>query len=664
MGFLRPVAMEKIGVVALKSDRESVVTLFHDLGVVQVEPLEKATGQLLPTEPTSELQRKVADQLLRFRGLKETLPRPAAVPPRSFSSLDELLKECATVDIDSRVGALAREEDALRSEGATVSETISLLEKFSFYTDRLELLRLQHVLGFFGEADRKVYPAVRDELGRTADVLLLESPGEKTMRFVVATNLEKAEAVSRLAQQRGILLTAAPPISGTIPEALPRLTARKLAIAARREEIRAELATIGAEWGARVAVLEEALSIENRKLDIFSKMGAGRSVFALEGWVPARSRGPLERLLAKRTGDRAWVYPIPTTEMPPTLLDNPPGVRKFEFFIRFYSLPESTEWDPTFIFAFVFPILFGFMLSDWGYGLSILSISVWMLVGFPGGRRIPRMIKGFPKMIMGPATMQSLAWTLLPGAVIAIVLGLITNEAFGAHLPFYHGLYDPFRSVGLLFIIAGFIGLAMVSFGFVLGALKEAFRHHRSGVYARTGGLLFAWGIAFLGLQLVSRLTFQPLLGVLAAPWKPAAVPAAEWVELALMVVGVVLLLLGEGGQGFIALTEILSHVLSYVRLVGILVSSIVIALIVNKIGGGLLVNGTALGAFAGAVVLVGGQAFNLILGVFEPGIQGARLIFVEHFSKYYSGNGEEFHPFGSRRTHTLPTVVTSAGER
>jgi V/A-type H+/Na+-transporting ATPase subunit I len=664
VGVLRPVPMEKIGVVALKSDREAVVTLLHDLGVVQVEPLEKAAGALLPPEPTNEQQRRVADQLLRFRGLKEALPRPGPVPPRAFSTLDELLAECASVPIDERVGALAREEDSLRSEAATVDETIALLEKFSFYPDRLELLRLQHVLGFFGEADRKAYPAVRDELGRTADVLFLESPGETTMRFVIVADQEKAETVSRLAQQRGIVLTAAPPASGTIPEVLPRLAARKLAIAARREEIRGELATLGAEWSGRVAVLEEALAIENRKLDVLGKTGAGRSVFALEGWVPQRARAALERALARRTHDRAWTYPIPTTEMPPTLLDNPRGIRRFEFFIRFYSLPESTEWDPTFIFAFVFPILFGFMLSDWGYGLAILLISVWMLAGFPGGRRIPRMIKGFPKMIMGPATMQALAWTLVPGAAIAIGLGLITNEVFGVHLPFYTGLYDPFRSVGLLFIIAGFIGLAMVSFGFVLGALKDAFRHHRSGVYARTGGLLFAWGIAFLGLQLVSRLTFQPRLGVLAAPWKPAAVPAAEWVELGLMVVGVVFLLLGEGGQGFIALTEILSHVLSYVRLVGILVSSIVIALIVNKIGGGLLLGGNPGLALIGAVVLVGGQAFNLILGVFEPGIQGARLIFVEHFSKYYSGNGEEFHPFRSRRTYTLPTVAAPTTER
>ena len=52
------------------------------------------------------------------------------------------------------------------------------------------------------------------------------------------------------------------------------------------------------------------------------------------------------------------------------------------------------------------------------------------------------------------------------------------------------------------------------------------------------------------------------------------------------------------------------------------------------------------------------GQSFNVILGVFEPGIQGARLIFVEYFSKFYSGNGKPFRPFGAERTHTLPPFL------
>jgi V/A-type H+-transporting ATPase subunit I len=44
---------------------------------------------------------------------------------------------------------------------------------------------------------------------------------------------------------------------------------------------------------------------------------------------------------------------------------------------------------------------------------------------------------------------------------------------------------------------------------------------------------------------------------------------------------------------------------------------------------------------------------FNIIIGVFVPGIQSARLVYVEFFSKFYEGNGRKFNPFGSVRKFT-----------
>lgn len=76
-------------------------------------------------------------------------------------------------------------------------------------------------------------------------------------------------------------------------------------------------------------------------------MGAGRYSFALEGWVPDRKYAALEAALRQRVGDRVDLSRLPTTEEAPTLMDNPPGVKWFEFFIKFYSLPQSTEFDPT-----------------------------------------------------------------------------------------------------------------------------------------------------------------------------------------------------------------------------------------------------------------------------------------------------------------------------
>jgi V/A-type H+/Na+-transporting ATPase subunit I len=333
-------------------------------------------------------------------------------------------------------------------------------------------------------------------------------------------------------------------------------------------------------------------------------------------------------------------------------MSNPRGVRRFEFFIRFYSLPQASEWDPTLVFSIVFPIFFGFMLGDWGYGLVILGISLWMLAGFPGARHLPRAGRNFVKMIMGPKAMQQLAWALLPGCAIAIGLGLFWDEFFGFQV--LHSLFGyvapihPASDVGVLLLFAGYVGLAMVVLGFLFGALKEYFHHRPRGVLAKSGGILFAFGIAFFGLALIHRAT------------APAAHPIV-YLWYACIGAGLAFLIGGEGIQtGMLGLIEVVSHILSYTRLVGILLASVILALVINSISIGMLRSHGALAPVLivfGLIVLLGGQAFNVVLGVFEPGIQGARLIFVEYFSKFYSGNGRPFRPFGAARTHTVPSV-------
>ncbi len=656
MSFLRPVAMAKVGIVGLKTDREWILSVLHDQGVLQVEPLRKETLSVFPTEGTPAFQRDVADQLLRIRGIKGALPPVGPVPPQAFPTLEGLLAAARAIPIEGTVTALKREEERLQTERKSVTDLLDLLSRFAFYTGPLDYFHLEHVLGFFGEVPVDRYAPLRAQIAAIADVVFLESLGPETARFILAVNSSQADSVSRLAQQRGVVLTAAPTLQGTIAERRPELETRQRAIDSRLAEIRKQLTDLAAQWYAPVASIEEALSIEARKLDVYNRIAGGETVFALEGWVPRRSVAKLDQALETATGGRVALYSVPTTEEAPTLMDNPGWVRRFEFFIRFYSLPQSSEWDPTWIFALAFPLFFGFMLSDIGYGLVILGFSLWMIAGFPGRRYVPRFLKNFLKRIMPPSAMQSLAWTLVPASLLAIVFGWFSNEFFGptVHLPGPH--WNVTANLGDLFLVAGFIGLGMVVLGFTLGALKAYYRHHQKEMLARLAGISIAFGLTFLGLQLVSK-TFQHLLGPLAAP-----LPPASYVEIALIALGMGTILYSEGAQGLLSLTEILSHILSYLRLVGILLSSVVVAYLVNYIAGRAVHHGilgsVVIGGIFAVIVLIGGQLFNVVLAVFEPGIQGARLIFVEHFSKFYSGNGKEFRPFGTRRQHTLPASI------
>lgn len=653
MSFLRPVPMAKVGLLGLKDDREALVTVLHDLHVVQVEPLGKEAAQVLDPEHGGTAQRNVADELLRFRGLKSALPPTPDGRRASFASLADVLAEARKVPIDDEVRALTGEEDRLQTERKGLADTVELLRRFPFYTDRLEYLAGPHVLAFFGEAKPDVYARLREEIPALSEALFLERVGPEVVLFVLAVRTENADAVARLAQSRGTTLIAAPRLTGTPAEVLPGLEARIAALDARRGAIRARLVELARAWYPLVAQVEEALAIEARKLEAWSRMGAGATTFALEGWAPRRALPELDRAVAAASGGRAHLYEIRTAERAPTLMDNPPGIRWYEFFIKFYALPQPDEWDPTFLFALVFPLFFGLMLGDIGYGLVILVISLWMIAGFPGARRLPRFLKAVPKAVMTAWGMRALAFTLVPGCVVAISLGVLFNEFFGFHvLPFT--VLHPETQAGVAFLLkfAGFLGLALVTIGFALGALKEYFHHHRAGVLAKLGGISFAWGIALAGLSLL-----QHGLGSIIPPWANA-LSLVYW---ALLLAGIGLLLAGERAMGLMSTLEVISHILSHTRLVGILLASVIFALVINTVAQGLIAAGGAgqlVGAFA---LLLVGTVFNIVIGVFEPGIQGIRLMFVENFSKYYEGNGRPFKPFGSPRRFTAPVPVGAA---
>ncbi|MGA8543611.1 MAG: V-type ATPase 116kDa subunit family protein [Thermoplasmata archaeon] len=660
MGLLRPEAMTKVGILGLKDDESRILTLLHDLRVAQVEPLSpEVLAQLVP-ERGGETQRTIGDEALRFRGLKSALPRVPDGPPHRFDSLEQILAATKTVPIDDEVSELTREEDRLVTELRSTEETIALLEHVSFYSDRLEYLHAESFVSFYGEADAEAATALRAALPPDADAQFLNDPSESG-RFIVSLRRGAAEHLVRTAQSGGIRLTALPALYGTAADELGMLRRRKAELLSRRVAIAERLGALARDWYPTVAAIDEALQIENRKVEILTKVGASRSAFALEAWVPNRDLARFSTVIQEGSGGRAYLYTVPTTEEPPTLMSHPAGIRRFEFFIRFYSLPQADEWDPTLVFAIVFPIFFGLMLGDWGYGVTILLICLWMIAGFPGAQHLPKFGRNFVKRIMGPEGMRQLAYALLPGCAIAIALGLFWDEFFGYHLLNrlfgYVASVDPVRStdVALLLFIAGFIGLAMVTLGFLFGLLKEYFHHHPRGVIGKTGGILFAWGIAWVGLSVLHTITFHQL-----APGDSFAYFQFD-LYLALLVGGLLLMVFGEGIQtSMMGLIEVLSHILSYTRLLGILLASVILALVINTVAGGLFAAGAIVGIVAGLVILIVGQSFNVILGVFEPGIQGARLIFVEYFSKFYTGNGKPFRPFGSPRTHTTSSVTAT----
>jgi len=132
-------------------------------------------------------------------------------------------------------------------------------------------------------------------------------------------------------------------------------------------------------------------------------------------------------------------------------------------------------------------------------------------------------------------------------------------------------------------------------------------------------------------------------------------------------IVGVVLLLMGiifiarENFLEVIELPTIVSHVLSYARLVAVGLSGVAIAMVVNYMTFTMFID-PALANFTlisivmiliGIVVFLLGHTLNIALSILGGGLHSIRLHYVEFFTKFYKGGGKKYIPFGMKRRFT-----------
>lgn len=679
--MLRPARMKKIVVIGLNEDRDRVLTVLHDLKAVQVEPVSKGVNAYFAAEKGAQMERSVAAEAQRFKALVAALPPVPVTERASFPTTEALLAATSTVTIDAQVRDLKRREDELLTREENLRDVKEVLEEFSFFNEDLGVLLARSIYSFFSTVGAEHYPEFEREVRALSPDAYLSSPQPSTdgkhYRVVVIVPREKAEAFAKLTSKYGARLMAVPSeFKGTPRTALAEVGARMSEVTTEIGRIRAELLQISREWYPRILPIEEELIVEARKAEVAGRLGRSQSGFALEGWIPERDIPRLNAALRQATGDRHHVIVTEEHEGAPTLLVNPKGFSLFEFFIKFYSLPQSGEIDPTIIFSIVFPIFFGLMLGDAGYGLFILGLALWLIwrIGNPnaGPTWVPKSLVKFVTVIVPPWAIKALAKMLVPCAIFATVLGVLFDQYFGrtlseltlGHVSFPAVFtYNPMDHVGQLLLISGYLGLAMVSLGLIFGMINAYFEQKWKHLTGKFAWLVLAWGVSLVGLTLIRNGATEHLAAILPPP---NLLVDVYWIMIAFAIPTIIVT---EGPLAAVELPTIVSHVLSYTRLIGILFSSVILAYVIDYLAAPMIWSPTGstlakAGALIGGVVLLlFGQGFNIVLGIFEPSIQGIRLIYVEHFSKYYTGNGKAFVPFGATRRYTRPQLLESHTE-
>jgi V/A-type H+-transporting ATPase subunit I len=107
----------------------------------------------------------------------------------------------------------------------------------------------------------------------------------------------------------------------------------------------------------------------------------------------------------------------------------------------------------------------------------------------------------------------------------------------------------------------------------------------------------------------------------------------------------------GKISKGFGALyglINIMSDILSYARLFGLMLSGMIIAQTFNYKLGLPIIQGGGAGIILGSIIIIIGHVFNIAMGVLGAYIHDSRLQYIEFFGRFYSGEGTPFVPLGA----------------
>lgn len=379
----------------------------------------------------------------------------------------------------------------------------------------------------------------------------------------------------------------------------------------RREEL--QLALDGA---AQVTATEEA---KERLL------GAG-AIVCLDGWVPAEETGRLEKVLG--AFDCAYELADPTPEEYPDVpvqLKNNIFSRCMNVVTEMYSLPAYDGVDPNPLMAPFFILFFGVMMADMAYGVIMVAASLVVLLKArprPGTRNFMELVFwcGISTFIVGAMT-GGFFGDFIPQ------IAKIINPASTFEMP---ALFTPLDDTVAIMLGSLVLGLIQVVTGMTVSVIKKI----KEGDFVDALFDEITWWIILAGVALA-------IFGIGTISGVP--VPLA---------VGILMLVFGgtRKAKGFGKVTSLVglvyngvtgffSDILSYVRLMALMLSGSVIASVFNT-----------LGATFGNVVLfviisMIGNALNLALNLLGCYVHDLRLQCLEFFNRFYKEGGKPYQP-------------------
>ena len=635
------VKMKGLRLLAMRSDREALLELLQGMGCVEIdEPdqdpqtwqgllsqlgsqtLSRPDGQALSQarEDLQAAQRALA--VLKRHGDKGRgllAPRPRLTRQQLFDGEEQGKQAVQQVlEADRQLAALEAQHSKLLTQRAALAPWLEL-------NIPLDTASTQEMVVQFGTvtAGVELEQVQRAVEGASELAQLTQASVDRDVRYcLLVCHTSAQKEVLQALRDFGWSRMNLSGWTGTAKENDQRIA---------RELEQNEQETAQAEQQlAQLTSLAEPIRQAADRASVRINREEGRSrlldtekTFLLEGWVPTEKWPELESQL--KNYPCAWELRDPTEEEYPKVpvkLKNNWFTRPLSMVTEMYSLPAYNGLDPNPLMAPFFILFYGIMMADMGYGLLMMIASVVVLK------------KSRPR-----AGMHNFFALLGLCGVSTFIMGAVTGGFFGDFIPqllklinpestfvwFWPTLFTPLEDTMMILVGAMALGFVQILVGMAISFVKKL----RRGQVMDAIWEEVTWWVVFAGLALA-------ILGV---------------TNLVIILGGVMVVagpILTEKGFGKITgifgslynhVTGYFGDILSYSRLMALMLAGSVIAQVFNT-----------LGAIPGNVVIfiiisMLGNALNFALNLLGCYVHDLRLQCLEYFNKFYEDGGKPFRP-------------------
>ncbi|MEW6402240.1 MAG: V-type ATPase 116kDa subunit family protein [Chloroflexota bacterium] len=596
----------------------------------------------------------------RIQAIAQTLSAEEGDPPSTdHGGMIEVEKLRATVE--QIEGEVRQTSDQLTAEKKRLEQFETVLHQLEPVADiDLDIAALRNprythaVLGLIPTAN---IDRLQTSLARVPNVFLtLRSDTQKPVVWLAGPR-SSADVLDRAARSAYLdPLTLPEGYDGTPGKIIESLRRSIEATRRKIDELQDKLARYAREHSNQLRELLWQAHTSRVLSDAIVRYGQLKHTYVVTGWVPVADMESLTSRL-KNASREILIETLPTSRhghnqnVPVALLNNK-YLRPFQMLVNTYARPAYGELDPTVLFAFTFPFLYGAMFGDLGQGLVLFVLGLLI----------------HNKIIM--KGMSSLGLLIAYCGASAAVFGALYGSVFGFEGEhFEHTFGFPFHPIWLspidksnilqVLVLAIDVGIVMLLAGFLLGIFNHLQSRHWSHFWFGHNGILgLLFYLAFLGMlgsfdvPIIPRIAAG--LGALPIPWPILLAGFALGIMFSEVLINLVEghrpLIEGHGVGGvvmyfvqafmnvFETFISQLSNTLSYVRVGAFAVAHGGLSLAIFNLAGEELDLGFWITVIIGNIFIIGFE--GLIVG-----IQTMRLHYYEFLGKFFTGGGMRFEP-------------------